>query len=395
MSLFDLISNGATIHQPDELKKKLESGRPLRVKYGIDPTAAHVHLGHLVGLLKLKQFIDAGHRGVIIIGNFTALVGDPTGRDQTRARLTPDHIKANSEHYLDQINRVIDLSACEVHHNGSWFAPLHLQNAIELMSNTTVGQLLARDDFANRIKSQEPIHLHELLYPVLQGFDSVQIAADVEIGGNDQLFNFMLARDMQKKAGQDQQVCITVPILVGTDGVRRMGKSLNNYIGLDEEADSVFSKTMSITDELVPDWWRLLPVDDQKIPEAEPMVQKKALAFRLAKFLHGELIALDAANAWHRRFTLRQDPEDIPVVDIARIMLKDGRMGICNALKACGLVTSNNEARKIISPTSGNSGVTVGSDMIKIEDSTVQIIIEDGMILRVGRRRIVRIHLTD
>ncbi len=393
MSLFDQIASSATIHQPEEFKKKLASGKPLRVKYGIDPTAASVHLGHLVGLLKFKQLVDAGHKGIIIIGDFTASVGDPTGRDQTRARLTPTQIKANSESYMDQIRSVISLRGCEIWYNNVWFGKKTMAEVVELMAQVTAGQLLARDDFSNRMKASEPVYLHEMLYPVLQGFDSVEVKADVEIGGNDQLFNFMLARDMQKKAGQDQQVCVTVPILVGTDGVRRMGKSLNNYIGVDEGPDSVFSKTMSITDEMIDDWWRLLPVDDQPLPEVGPMDRKKALAFRLTKFLCGELVANVTRDAWHRRFTLRQDPENIPVVDISRQILKDGKVGICHALKACGLVSSNNEARKIIAPPTGNSGVTVGD--ATIEDPTTEIVMEDGMIFRVGRRRIARVRLTD
>lgn len=396
--MMETVCNGAAVHQPEELRQKLRLDRPLRVKYGIDPTAAHVHLGHLVGLLKLKQFQDAGHRPVLIIGGFTALVGDPTGRDQTRARLTADQIKVNTEQYLDQISRVLDLDTCEVWNNNFWFEKRTLPRGIDLFAQATVSQILAREDFANRIKKAEPIYLHEILYPLFQGQDSVEVKADVEIGGQDQLFNFMLARDLQRSAGQEPQVCVTVPILRGLDGVKRMGKSLGNYIALEDEPDDMFGKIMSIPDDLIPEWWALLPVDNRKMPEAAPMVQKKALACRIVNFLHGEEASLLANDAWHKRFTLKQDPDDIPVVEVRRGLLADGKMGICPLLKTVGLVQSNTEARKLIAPqypALGNSGVTVGDDVRKIDDPKTELIVEDGMVLRVGRRRIAKVRLTD
>src|SRR5262245_17438931 len=237
----------AQVEREDELRKKLErsvaTGKPLRIKYGIDPTGIDVHLGHTVPLRKLRLFQELGHQAVLIIGNYTALVGDPSGRDQTRARLTQEKVEANARDYLKQVSRIIDIDKTEVTHNGDWFGKFTFLNVLELTSKITMQQMLAREDFSNRIADKTEIRLHECLYPLMQGYDSVAVKADIELGGTDQLFNFMVARDLQRDAGQDPQVCITLPILRGTDGVKRMGKSLGNYIGVGEPAYEQFAKT--------------------------------------------------------------------------------------------------------------------------------------------------------
>src|SRR5438876_4442006 len=224
----------------DELKKKLErsvkTGKPLRVKYGIDPTGIDVHLGHTVPLRKLRLFQELGHQAVLIIGNYTALVGDPSGRDQTRARLTPEQVQANAADYLKQVSKVIDISKTEVTHNGDWFSKFAFLDVLALTSKITMQRMLERDDFTKRVQKGTPIYLHECLYPLMQGHDSVEIHADVELGGSEQLFSLMVGRDLQRDARQEPQVCLTLPILRGLDGHRRMGKSLGNYVGVGEGA---------------------------------------------------------------------------------------------------------------------------------------------------------------
>src|SRR5262245_16136 len=260
------------VHQivpEDELAKKLErsvqTGKPLRVKYGIDPTGFDVHLGHTVPLRKLRVFQSLGHQAVLIIGNYTALVGDPSGRDQSRTRLTPDQVEANAKDYLKQISRIIDIEKSEVTHNGAWFKKFGFLDTLNLMTKITMQRMLERDDFTNRRNAGTPIYLHECLYPLMQGWDSVEIKADVELGGTEQLFSFMVARDLQTDQRQEPQICLTMPILRGLDGVQKMGKSLGNYIGVGEAAQVMMDKTMSIPDELMRDWFDLLtdrPADE-------------------------------------------------------------------------------------------------------------------------------------
>src|SRR6516225_8184007 len=240
-----------------KLERAVRENRPLRVKYGIDPTGIDVHLGHTVPLRKLRQFQDLGHTAVIIIGNYTAMVGDPSGRDETRAKLTQQQVEANARDYLAQVGRIIDLHRAEVHHNGDWFSKWSFLDVLNLMRHMTIGQMTARDDFAKRIAAEKPVYLHECLYPLMQGWDSVEIQADVELGGTEQLFSLLVARGLQRFRNQEPQVAMTMPILVGTDGVRRMGKSLGNYIGVAEPAESQFGKLMSIPDEPMKQYFTL------------------------------------------------------------------------------------------------------------------------------------------
>src|SRR4051812_6289638 len=246
----------------DEFRKKLDrsvaTNTPLRVKYGIDPTGIDVHLGHTVPLRKLRQFQDLGHTAVLIIGNYTALVGDPSGRDETRATLTEAQVEANAKDYLRQVGRIIDLARAEVHHNGDWFGKWTFLDVLKLTRRTTIGQISAREDFAKRLKEAKPVHLSECLYPLMQGWDSVEIRADVELGGTEQRFNLLVARDLQQEEGQRPQAAMTMPILVGTDGARRMGKSLGNYIGVAEAPNDQFGKVMSVPDEPLRQYFTLL-----------------------------------------------------------------------------------------------------------------------------------------
>ncbi len=258
---------------------------PLRVKYGIDPTGISVHLGHTVPLRKLRQFQDLGHTAVIIIGNYTALVGDPSGRDETRSQLTEEQVAENAKDYLNQVGKIIDLDRAEVHHNGDWFSKWSFLQVQDLTRYMTLGKISARDDFAKRIAIEKPVFLHECLYPLMQGWDSVEIRADVELGGTEQLFSLLVARDLQQGEGQRPQVALTMPILVGTDGVRRMGKSLGNFIGVADEPNSMFGKIMSIPDDALRQYFTLLT--DIPLPEVDrwlgPAVNPRDAKERLGK----------------------------------------------------------------------------------------------------------------
>jgi tyrosyl-tRNA synthetase len=396
-----LIGRGVEQIEPREelrqkLQRSLQSGKPLRVKYGIDPTGIDVHLGHTVPLRKLRLFQDLGHQAVLIIGNYTALVGDPSGRDQTRAHLTQEQVEANARDYLKQVSKVIDISRAEVRHNGDWFSRFQFLDVLDLTRRITMQRMLERDDFTKRLKAEKPIYLHECLYPLMQGHDSVEIRADVELGGSEQLFSLMVGRDLQRDAGQEPQVCVTLPILRGTDGVRRMGKSLNNYIGVGEPAYDMFAKVMSLPDDLMREWFELLtdrPAEEvarlTDTQRTHPMQAKERLGRDIAGFYHGEAAAAAAAEEWRRRFSQRQDPTEIPEVVIAAAELADGKMGVCKLLVKAGLATSNNEARRLVQ----GGGVTIGPERAKIVDPTATIAVTDGLIVRVGSRKVVCLRL--
>jgi tyrosyl-tRNA synthetase len=398
-----LIARGVEQIEPkDGLRQKLEASlktdKPLRVKYGIDPTGIDVHLGHTVPLRKLRLFQQLGHQAVLIIGNYTALVGDPSGRDQTRARLTPEQVEANARDYLKQVSKVIDIAKTEVRPNGDWFSQFRFLDVLALTSKITMQRMLERDDFTKRVKAGTPIYLHECLYPLMQGHDSVEIHADIELGGSEQLFSLMVGRDLQRDAGQEPQVCITLPILRGLDGQRRMGKSLQNYIGVGESAYDMFAKTMSIPDDLMREWLELLtdrPAEEiarlTDPAQTHPRQAKEMLGKDIARFYHGDEAAMAAAEEWRRRFSQQQDPTDIPEAPISATELTDGKMNVCKLLVRLGLVKSNNEARRLLGP---NSGVTIGAEREKITDPQANVPVTDGLIVRVGNRRIARVRLT-
>lgn len=382
----------------DELWRKLErsvrTGQPLRVKYGIDPTGIDVHLGHTVPLRKLRQFQELGHQAVLIIGNYTALVGDPSGRDQARARLTPEQVERNARDYLEQISKVIDLSRTEVVRNGDWFSRFSFLDVLNLTSKMTVQRLLERDDFTKRLKAGTPIYLHECLYPLMQGYDSVAVRSDVELGGSEQLFSLLVGRDLQRDAGQEPQVAITLPILRGLDGVRRMGKSLGNYIGVAEPPFEQFAKVMSIPDDLMPEWFTLLTdrstEEIAQLTDAQqthPKLAKMQLARDIVGFFYGAAAAEQAATEWERRLSQRQDPTEIPEVHLSRSDVPEGRINICKLLTRVGLTPSNSEARRLIQ----QGGVNSGPERTRITDPNLEMVLQDGLILRIGNRKIVRI----
>jgi tyrosyl-tRNA synthetase len=407
-----LIRRGVEQIEPgDGLKKKLEqsakTGKPLRVKYGIDPTGIDVHLGHTVPLRKLRQFQDLGHQAILIIGDYTALVGDPSGRDQTRTQLTPEQVEKNAEDYLKQIGRIIDLGRAEVRRNGEWFGRFTFLDTLSLTSKITVQRMLERDDFSKRFKAQPesiPIYLHECLYPLMQGHDSVEIKADIELGGSEQLFNLMMGRRLQDAAGQEPQVCVTLPILRGLDGKRRMGKSLNNYVGVGESSDDQFGKTMSIPDTLMREWFTLLtdrPMDEivqlaltedeierNLPPRSNPMEAKKALARDVVTFYHGAEEAPAAQQRWVDRFSKKKDPDNIPEVPFPADAATN-EMGLLDLLVYVQFCKSKNEARQKVT----EGAVTIGPDRTKVTDPKAAIKLEDGMIVRLGSKKIARVKL--
>ncbi|HWG45079.1 MAG TPA: tyrosine--tRNA ligase [Gemmataceae bacterium] len=398
-----LIRRGAEQITPEadllrKLERSVQTGKPLRVKYGIDPTGIDVHLGHTVPLRKLRVFQELGHQAVLIIGNYTALVGDPSGRDQTRARLTPEQVEANAIDYLKQVSKVIDIDRAEVAHNGDWFSKMSFLDVMALTSKITVQRMLERDDFTKRFRAEPsvPIYLHECLYPLMQGQDSVEIHADIELGGSEQLFNLMVGRRLQEDAGQEPQVCLTLPILRGLDGERRMGKSLGNYIGVGEAAYDQFAKTMSIPDALMHEWFTLLT--DRSAEEimrfidaqaTHPREAKEILGKDIVTFYHGETAALAAAEEWRKRFSQRQDPTDIAEVSLPAVNLTEGKMPVAKLLVALKLAASNNEARRLIQ----GGGVTIGPEREKITDVNATVAVTSGLIVRVGNRKVVRVRV--
>jgi tyrosyl-tRNA synthetase len=386
------------VPEPEFLKKlerSVRQDRPLRVKYGIDPTGIDVHLGHTVPLRKLRQFQDLGHTAVIIIGNYTALVGDPSGRDETRAKLTQEQVAANARDYLAQVGKIIDLDRAEVHHNGDWFSKWSFLDVLDLTRRMTLGQISAREDFAKRIAQEKPVYLHECLYPLMQGWDSVEIRADVELGGTEQLFSLLVARDLQQSQGQEPQVAMTMPILVGTDGVRRMGKSLGNYIGVGEPAENQFGKIMSVPDGPMRQYFTLLTelpfeeVDRLLAAGVNPRDAKEVLGKSIVAQYHGDEAAERAAAEFRRR-AAGEDPVEIPDVPLDPALLDaEGCLPAFVLVKELGLESSTSNARRVIA----QGGMTVGPERQGISDPKASIHVMDGLIVRVGKRKIVRVKL--
>jgi tyrosyl-tRNA synthetase len=385
----------------DEFAQKLERAVrqdvPLRVKYGIDPTGINVHLGHTVPLRKLRQFQELGHTAVIIIGNYTALVGDPSGRDETRASLTREQVELNAKDYLRQVGRIIDLDRAEVHSNGDWFSKWSFLDVLDLTRQMTLSQISAREDFARRLAAEKPVYLHECLYPLMQGWDSVEIRADVELGGTEQLFSLMVARALQQSQGLPPQVALTMPILVGTDGVRRMGKSLGNDIGIGLTPGDLFGKLMSIPDEPLRQYFTLLTdlpeaeIDGWLAPGVNPRDAKEALAKSIVAGL-GSPADADSAAAEFRRRTHGADPVEIPEKPVARDLLDaEGRLPIPRLIVALGLEKSTSDARRVVE----QGGVTIGPDRSAVVDPKALIDVRDGLIVRVGKsgRKIARVIL--
>lgn len=381
----------------DKLKKSYETGTPLRVKLGIDPTSPDIHLGHTIPLRKLRQFQDCGHHVVLIIGDATALIGDPTGRSATRPRLTRDQILANAKTYQEQAFKVLRRENCEVVYNSTWLSKLGYAELIELTSKITVARMLERDDFSRRYKSGTPISLHELLYPLMQGFDSVEVKADVELGATEQLFNLLVGRDLQRIWGQPAQVAMTLPILVGLDGKQRMSKSTGNYVGVTEAPVQMFGKLMSIPDTVIAEYMRLLTAaSEESIREWEtrmrngqlnPRDAKAEVAREIVKTFHGAHEAVRASAEFDRVFKEKQLPADMPELTLDPAELAEGGIGLPKLLVRAGLAPSNREAHRLIQ----QGGVTLDGTPHKDPKAVVQP--RSGAVLQVGPRRFVRLQV--
>ncbi len=344
----------------DELRKKLEKGVPLNIKLGVDPTSPDLHLGHAVPLRKMRQFQDLGHNVTLIIGNGTALIGDPSGRDSTRPPLTEEQVEANAKTYVEQAMKVLDPERTTIVHNGDWLKPLDLQSMLHLMAQFNVARILEREDFHNRYTNGQSIALHEFIYPVLQAYDSVVIKADLEMGGNDQIFNLLAGRDLMRAEGMEPQVALTMPLLVGLDGHKKMSKSYGNYVGLTDEPADMFGKLMSIADEIVPMYFRLCStcsldeidaIDAEfKAGTADPYDRKRQLARNIVDLYHGEGEGQKAQDAFDAQFKKGEMPEDTPEFAAADVVkLNDeGLVYLPALLVSVGIAKSAGEARRLI-----------------------------------------------
>jgi tyrosyl-tRNA synthetase len=372
--------NAVDVIPREELDRRLAGGSTLRVKLGIDPTAPDIHLGFVVVLKELRLFQDLGHTAVLVIGDFTARVGDPSGRSKTRPVLSPEQIEENTRTYLEQAYLVLDRDRTEVRRNSEWLAPLTMEDLIGLTRATTVARVLERDDFSKRYAAGDPITLTELLYPLMQAYDSVAVDADVELGGTDQLYNLLMGRQVMEYYGKRPQCVVTTPLLVGTDGAIKMSKSVGNYIGVTDPPREMFGKAMSIPDGLMPDYYGLLL--DRPVPEAEPVAQKRELARSLVRMFHGEP-AVSGAEQTFDAVVRREVPEDAPVVE-----LPPGEdLWIVDLIVRAGFAKTNGEARRFIK----GGAVRVGGEVVTDERLSLRSDDLDGKVLQVGKRRYARL----
>jgi len=377
-----LTRGAAQIISEAELAEKLSANRPLRVKLGVDPTSADIHLGHTVVLRKLRDFQELGHQAILIIGDFTALIGDPSGRSVTRPTITRDEVERNAKTYREQAFKILDQKRTEIVFNGSWLGKLSFEDVIRLNSEVTLQQLLQREDFRARMKSEQPIHAHEIQYPIMQAYDSVMVKADVELGGTDQLFNILLGRDLQKQNGQPQQIVLLTPILEGLDGKQKMSKSLGNYVALNDPPAEMFGKLMSISDELMARYYLLLL--SHELPKIKhPLEAKRELAAEIVATYHSRDAANKAQDEWTRRFSEKRLSEtELPILpsqsdDLVTIVVR--------GFAAYGITKSRAEASRLIKQGS------VQLDGAKLRNPTEQINLSANQILRLDKTHAVRI----
>lgn len=385
-ALAQLIGGTSKVLSEKELDEKLKEGRPLRIKFGVDPTAPDIHLGHTVPLEKLRQFQELGHQAVLLIGDFTATVGDPTGRSTARPPLTREEVLSNAETYTDQAFKVLDREKTEIIFNGDWFRKMTYEQVLKLNARVTLQQMLQREDFKERVSKGTEVRLHEIQYPIMQGWDSVELQADVEIGGTDQLFNMLVGRDLQKEEGQAQQAVICMPLLEGLDGVKKMSKSAHNYVGVSEEPNEMFGKLMSISDELM-DRYYLLLLGAAREESLHPMEAKKEMARRVVARYHTEQIGQAARDDWETRFSKRDlNAADLP--EMAASDLSGNVLEVVNRVfkNSFGLEKSNGELRKQFITTGA-----VQLDGEKLTDPMAEFSGQVGQILRLSKKQSVRL----
>ncbi|MGI6535918.1 MAG: tyrosine--tRNA ligase [Eggerthellaceae bacterium] len=395
---FHILQSGAAQIIPEDLlKKKLARGTSLNVKLGVDPTAPDIHIGHAVPLRKLRQFQDLGHHVTLIIGDGTALIGDPSGRNTTRPQLSREQVAQNAQTYVDQAFKILDREKTTLRYNSEWILDLNMESLLKLMANFTVARILERDDFTKRYKANQPISLHEFLYPVMQAYDSVVVKADVELGGTDQLFNLLAGRELMEKMGMEPQVCLTLPLLEGTDGVKKMSKSYGNYIGLTDEPADMFGKVMSIPDALMVKYYRLAstaPVDevdqiekDLASGKADPNKTKRALARNIVAAYHGQEAAQEAEEAFDRQFKKHEIPEDIPEYAADLTVNDQGKVYLARVIHEAGMASSAGEARRLID----GGGVKINGEAVPAKEYNVEPEKLKGAVLQVGKRKFARL----
>lgn len=394
-----IITSGASKIVPEaDLKKKLERGVPLNIKLGVDPTSPDLHLGHAVPLRKMRQFQDLGHRVTLIIGNGTATIGDPSGKNSTRPQLTQEEVEANAATYVSQAMKILDPEKTTIVHNGDWMFPMDLKELLSIASKFTVARILERDDFTKRYQSQTPIALHEFLYPIMQAYDSVKIEADVEMGGSDQLFNLLAGRELMEKMGMEPQIALTMPLLEGTDGTRKMSKSYGNYIGLTDAPVDMFGKTMSIPDEMIGKYYRLAsslaPAEVDAIDaaladgSANPYELKRALGRDLVTTYHSAEDAVAAEAEFDRVHKNHDLPTDIAEVSVEISVNDEGLVYLPAVLQAAGLVPSAGQARRDID----GGGVKLDGEAIAPKTYNVDpAALKPGTVLQVGKRKFARL----
>ncbi|PLT46368.1 Tyrosyl-tRNA synthetase [Paenibacillus pasadenensis] len=396
----DILARGAAEIVPaDGLREKLEQsvleGRPLNVKLGLDPSAPDIHIGHTVVLQKLRQFQSLGHQVQLIIGDFTGRIGDPTGKSETRKPLSEADVRRNAQTYQDQMFQVLDPERTKLYYNSEWLSPLQFGDILGLAAKSTVARMLERDDFTKRHRAGQPIGIHEFFYPLMQGYDSVALDTDVELGGTDQTFNLLMGRQLQKEYGKRRQIAITMPILEGLDGVQKMSKSLGNYIGISDEPSDMFGKAMSIPDELMAKYF-LLATDLDEAEQAgirdglesgalHPMEAKQRLAWTLVRQYHGAAAADAAAERFREVFQQRELPEEIEEAFLPAAELEDGAIRLSRLLTVLGLSESGSEARRSVQ----QGAVRINGE--RLDDASAELRPRDGDVVQVGRRRMARI----
>lgn len=373
----------------EKIKNSIEKNVPLKVKYGIDPTAPEIHLGHTVPIKKLKDFQQLGHKIYFLIGDFTARIGDPTGRKETRPILSVEQINKNLLRYREQVAKILDIEKVEFVYNSEWLSPLKLEEIIKLTSAFTVAQMLEREDFTVRYKSNKPIYLHEFLYPLLQGYDSYYLEADIEIGATEQKFNLLAGRTIQDFFGQRKQVVITMPILVGTDGKLKMSKSYGNHIPIETTPEDMFGKVMSIPDDIMADYFTLLTeipsaIFEKKIKE-NPREAKSLLAREIVKEFSGKEMAEKAEIHFNKVFKEKKTPENIPEFKVPEKIIKDGKVNIVDLIFSSGAVVSKSEIKRLIN----QGGVRIDGE--KIDNIDFKVEVKDGKILKIGKRKFFKL----
>ncbi|GAB7388920.1 tyrosine--tRNA ligase [Bacillaceae bacterium] len=391
----------AEIVPEEELAAKLQwsvvTGRPLKVKLGLDPSAPDIHIGHTVVLHKLRQFQELGHVVQLVIGDFTGRIGDPTGKSETRRQLSEEEVKENAKTYVEQFSKILDMDKVELHYNSSWLSPMSFADVVQLAAKVTVARMLERDDFEKRYRSGQPISLHEFFYPLMQGYDSVALQSDIELGGTDQKFNLLMGRALQKEFGLPPQVAITLPLLEGLDGVQKMSKSLGNYIGINEPPNEIYGKTMSVPDELMLKYFELATdLSNEALTELKeglargkihPRDAKMRLAWTFVRMYHGKAAADAAEEHFRTVFQKRELPDDIPEIELAEERLREGKLWIVKLLGELGLVSSNGEARRMIQ----QGAVKINEE--KVGNAEEEIAVVDGMVVQVGKRKFAKVKL--